>query len=132
MSRMFGRPDLYGHGQVARSVRVPKGVQTRHVDLPAHEKIPARREVQPDRPSASQFEVDVDESRGGLSPPSHAEYFEAKPNDCETELCETQVWLEFALACEYITLKEYDGLDALPNEVGSLLNYMAPNPKKFM
>ena len=30
-------------------------------------------------------------------------YFEAKLNDCETELCETQVWLEFALACEYLT-----------------------------
>lgn len=59
-------------------------------------------------------------------------YFEAKLNDCETELCETQVWLEFALACEYIARKEYDEFNALADEVGSLLNFMAQNPKKFM
>lgn len=59
-------------------------------------------------------------------------YFEAKLNDCETELCETQVWLEFALACEYITPKEYDSFNALADEVGSLLNFMAQNPKKFL
>ncbi|HMC97181.1 MAG TPA: four helix bundle protein [Flavobacteriales bacterium] len=59
-------------------------------------------------------------------------YFEAKLNDCETELCETQVWLEFALACEYITQKEYDAFNALADEVGSLLNFMARNPKKFI
>jgi len=59
-------------------------------------------------------------------------YFEAKLNDCETELCETQVWLEFALACEYIDPKEYDTYDPLANEVGSLLNFMARNPTKFM
>lgn len=59
-------------------------------------------------------------------------YFEAKLNDCETELCETQVWLEFALACEYIAQKEYDDLNKLADEVGSLLNFMAQNPKKFL
>lgn len=59
-------------------------------------------------------------------------YFEAKLNDCETELCETQVWLEFSLACEYISQKEFDTMNALANEVGSLLNFMAQQPKKFM
>ena len=59
-------------------------------------------------------------------------YFEAKLNDCETELCETQTWLEFARACEYINQKEFDDLYALADEVGSLLNYMANNPAKFL
>lgn len=59
-------------------------------------------------------------------------YFEAKLNDCETELCETQVWLEFALACEYVTQKEFDEYFKLAEEVGSLLRYMAQNPKKFL
>ena len=59
-------------------------------------------------------------------------YFEAKLNDCETELCETQVWLEFAIACEYLNQKEFDELYALSEEVGSLLSYMATNPKKFL
>jgi four helix bundle protein len=59
-------------------------------------------------------------------------YFEAKLNDCETELSETQVWLEFALACEYITSNEFNTLNTLADEVGSLLHYMAQNPKNFM
>lgn len=59
-------------------------------------------------------------------------YFEAKLNDCETELCETQVWLEFALACEYITEKEYDEYFTLSEEVGGLLNFMVKDPTKFL
>jgi four helix bundle protein len=59
-------------------------------------------------------------------------YFEAKLNDCETELCETQVWLEFALSCEYITEKEYNEFFTLSEEVGGLLHYMAKNPEKFL
>ncbi len=59
-------------------------------------------------------------------------YFEARLNDCETELSETQVWLEFALACEYITSNEFNALNALADEVGSLLHYMVLNPKNFM
>jgi four helix bundle protein len=59
-------------------------------------------------------------------------YFEAKLNDCETELCETQVWLEFSLACEYISEDEFSAFNALADEVGSLLNYMVNNPRSFM
>jgi four helix bundle protein len=59
-------------------------------------------------------------------------FFEAKLNDCETELCETQVWLEFAFACEYLAPEEFDTLSALAGEVGGLLHYMAHNPEKFM
>jgi four helix bundle protein len=59
-------------------------------------------------------------------------FFEAKLNDCETELCETQVWLEFTLACGYINEEEFNRFNALADEVGSLLNYMVKNPKSFM
>lgn len=59
-------------------------------------------------------------------------YFEAELNDCETELCETQTWLEFSLACGYIDKKEYDEFHTLSDEVGSLLSYMASNAKKFL
>jgi four helix bundle protein len=59
-------------------------------------------------------------------------YFEAKLNDCETELCETQSWLEFALACGYITSTEFDRLNAAADDVGRLLHYMAKNSSKFM
>lgn len=59
-------------------------------------------------------------------------YFAAKLNDCETELCETPVWLGFALACAYMQQHEYDEPCTLAEEVGSLLNFMANNPKKFL
>jgi len=59
-------------------------------------------------------------------------YFEAKLNDCETELGETQAWLAFALACEYIEQETFDELNELAEEVARLLRYMANNPGKFM
>lgn len=59
-------------------------------------------------------------------------YFEAKLNDCETELSETQTWLSFALACEYIDQPTFDELNTLTDEVAKLLRYMVNNPDKFM
>jgi four helix bundle protein len=37
-------------------------------------------------------------------------YFVSKVSDSDMENAETQTWLEFALACIYITQKEYDDL----------------------
>lgn len=37
--------------------------------------------------------------------------FIAKLSDCESEACETQVWLEFALLCKYIDEDTFTGLD---------------------
>ena len=59
-------------------------------------------------------------------------YFEAKLNDCETEMCETQTWLEFAKACSYITEEQYDDLYSRSDEVARLLHAMAKDPGKFM
>lgn len=58
-------------------------------------------------------------------------YFIAKLNDTETENSETQVWLDFALACNYITEEKYAILSAKNNEVGKLIWYMINNPNKF-
>lgn len=38
--------------------------------------------------------------------------FIAKLSDCESEACETQVWLEFALLCQYIDESTFKQLDA--------------------
>jgi len=37
----------------------------------------------------------------------YAAAFVAKLSDSETEACETQIWLEFSLACNYIEGKTY-------------------------
>lgn len=59
-------------------------------------------------------------------------FFIAKLNDCETENAETQVWLDFALACNYLTKDMYDRLTTKNDEVGKLIWYMIKNPEKFL
>jgi len=44
---------------------------------------------------------------------------------------ETQVWLDFALSCKYISKEVYDTLLEDSLEVGKLLGYMIQNPEKF-
>jgi four helix bundle protein len=59
-------------------------------------------------------------------------YFIAKLNDSETENTETQVWLDFALACKYISKEKYDDLTSKNDEIGKLIWYMINNPGKFI
>jgi four helix bundle protein len=59
-------------------------------------------------------------------------HFISKMSDADMENTETQVWLDFALACEYITSDEYDNLYAEAEEIGRLIAYMIENPQKFL
>ena len=52
-------------------------------------------------------------------------------SDADSENSETQLWLDFAIACKYITEKENDELQKQSIEVGKLINYMINNPTKF-
>ena len=47
------------------------------------------------------------------------------------ENTETQVWLDFALACKYIKKDICDELIEKSEEIGKLLYYMLVNPEKF-
>lgn len=58
-------------------------------------------------------------------------YFIAKLNDSETENSETQLWLDFAFACKYISNEMHKNLSAKNDEVGKLIWYMINNPDKF-
>ncbi len=44
---------------------------------------------------------------------------------------ETQVWLDIALACKYISDETSKQLDEQCEEVSKLLNFMINNPAKF-
>lgn len=57
--------------------------------------------------------------------------FYSKLTDSDAENSETQVWLEFALKCNYINQIVYDDLITQSKEVGKLINYMMLNPNKF-
>jgi four helix bundle protein len=55
----------------------------------------------------------------------------SKLTDSDAENSETQTWLRFALACEYISKEHYDNFMLKSKEVEKLINYMVNNPEKF-
>ncbi len=57
--------------------------------------------------------------------------FVAKVVDADGENAETQVWLDHAVACEYVTQADIDPLLALSEEVGRLLADMVNDPAKY-
>ncbi|MBV7270193.1 four helix bundle protein [Winogradskyella luteola] len=61
----------------------------------------------------------------------YPKHFISKLTDADAENGETQTWLEFALACEYISTNQFDELYKASIEIAKLLNYMILNPEKF-
>jgi four helix bundle protein len=58
-------------------------------------------------------------------------HFVSKMSDADMENSETQVWLDFAFECKYITEEIYQEYQDRAQEVGRLLNSMMQNPSKF-
>lgn len=57
--------------------------------------------------------------------------FIAKLTGADGEATETQVWLDFARDCEYISHSRYDELIRGYEEVGKMLGSMIAAPEKF-
>lgn len=58
-------------------------------------------------------------------------HFVSKVSDADMENTETQTWLEFSLACKYMSRNTYEGLIEKSEETGRLLNHMLNNPEKY-
>lgn len=58
-------------------------------------------------------------------------HFMSKVTDAQMENSETEVWLDFALACEYVPREQYQKLLDLNDEVGKLLHHIYNNPEKY-
>jgi len=58
----------------------------------------------------------------------YPKHFISKLSDSNAE---TLSWLEFALACNYITMEDKKELEYKNIEVGKLISYMMNNPDKF-
>lgn len=58
-------------------------------------------------------------------------HFVSKISDSDMENSETQVWLDFSFACNYISKELYDEKIEKPQEVGRLLNHMIHNSEKY-
>jgi four helix bundle protein len=57
--------------------------------------------------------------------------FVSKLSDSESEASETQVWLDYALACKYINKEDYKSLNQkYENIIGMLVN-MSNHPEKW-
>ena len=61
----------------------------------------------------------------------YEKHFVSKLTDGDAENAETQVWLEYSNACNYIDTIKFETLTSKSLEVGKLLNYMMNNPDKF-
>ncbi len=62
---------------------------------------------------------------------SYPKHFASKLTDSDSENSETQVWLDFSEACNYISIEKKEILINKSMEVGKLINYMIINPEKF-
>jgi four helix bundle protein len=58
-------------------------------------------------------------------------HFVSKCTDADMENTETQIWLDYALACEYINRDLYDDYIKRSEEIGRMLNHMIENPEKY-
>lgn len=61
----------------------------------------------------------------------YPKHFISKLTDSDGENSETDVWLDFALACKYISDENYILLNSQSTEIGKLINFMINNPDKF-
>ena len=61
----------------------------------------------------------------------YQKHFISKLTDSDAENSETQTWLEFSLACKYISEELFKELTNKSEEVGKLINYMILHPEKF-
>ena len=57
--------------------------------------------------------------------------FVSKLTDCDAEGTETQVWLDFAFDCGYLSKENRDRLTAGYEEVGKMLSGMMADPERF-
>ncbi len=62
---------------------------------------------------------------------NYPKHFASKLTDFDSENSETQVWLDFSLACKYISIKQKETLTNKSIEVGKLINFIILNPDKF-
>ncbi len=58
-------------------------------------------------------------------------HFVAKISDADMENTETQIWIDFALSCGYITEDVCKQLTSQSEEIGKLLYHMLNNPDKY-
>jgi four helix bundle protein len=62
----------------------------------------------------------------------YPKHFSSKMSNADKENTETQVSLDFAETCKYISQEEYQELINNSEEIDRMLNHMVENPEKFL
>ncbi len=62
---------------------------------------------------------------------NYQKLFILKLADSDGECSETQVWLDFAKECGFLSVEKHSELTAQNDEIGRLLGYMIQNSEKF-
>ena len=58
-------------------------------------------------------------------------HFISKTSDSDSENSETNVWIDFAFNCKYISIEKHEKMILRNEEIGRLLNHMMNNPDKY-
>ncbi len=58
-------------------------------------------------------------------------HFVSKLTDADAEDTETMIWLDFALKCGYLGVKDHVELSAEYDQIGKMLGSMIVSPEKF-
>ena len=93
--------------------------------FPSEEKYSLTDQI---RRSSRSVSANITEASRKIKYPKH---FISKLTDSDSENAETQTWLEYSLACNYISNNDFLDLTNKSLEIGRLLNYMMNNPDKF-
>ena len=62
----------------------------------------------------------------------YPKHFSSKMSDADMENTETQVSLDFAKSCKYVSNEVYQELIENSEEIGRMLNHMILNPEKYL
>ncbi len=68
----------------------------------------------------------------GFRKRQYPKMFASKLADADGEATETQVWLDFAFDCEYLSSERHDELLKAYEDVGRMLGTMMSMPEKFV
>lgn len=61
----------------------------------------------------------------------YPKHFSSKMSDADMENTETQISLDFAKDCQYISPEQHKKLLSMSEEVGRMLNHMVENPENY-
>jgi len=61
----------------------------------------------------------------------YVRHFISKLTDSDAENSETIVWLDFSIACDYLSKEKHEKMTHEAIEIGKLLNYMMLHPEKY-